>query len=122
VYPVARGTEWRDYLVAWLWLHDTLSCRPLASPPSVLHGLVGYSAWPTECPSLHARWLRWGIITGYSIVDKQAMALYIRWSISQGCSPDRHPAYVRTYKGGLCLRRAPPGYIGLTASAPLART
>ena len=78
VYPVARGTGVAGTaLVAWLWLHDTISWSGLMGITAICTGtaLVGYSVRGQRehvLAYMHAV-LVGAIITGYSIVDKQAM-------------------------------------------------
>jgi drug/metabolite transporter (DMT)-like permease len=123
VYPVARGTGVAGTaLVAWLWLHDTISWPGLLGICAICTGtaLVGYSVSGQREHFLAyvQAVLVGGIITGYSIVDKQAVGavhpvVYISgmFTITAGLLAP----YVLHYKRAACVyaMRHLRGYIGL---------
>jgi drug/metabolite transporter (DMT)-like permease len=123
VYPVARGTGVAGTaLLAWLWLHDTISLVGLVGLSAICIGtaLVGYSVRRHRehlLPYVQAL-LVGAIITGYSIVDKRAVGavhpvVYISgmFTVTAGLLAP----YVLHYKRAACAYalRHRRGYIGL---------
>jgi drug/metabolite transporter (DMT)-like permease len=123
VYPVARGAGVAGTaLVSWLWLQDSLSLLGLLGITTICIGtvLVGYSARGQRehfLAYVHAL-LVGVIITGYSIVDKQAVGtvhpvVYISgmFTLTAGLLAP----YVLHYKRAACMYavRHLQKYIGL---------
>jgi drug/metabolite transporter (DMT)-like permease len=123
VYPVARGTGIAGTaLVAWLCLHDTMSWPGLLGISAVCAGtaLVGYSVRGQRDHVMAYVYalLVGAIITGYSIVDKQAVGaihpvVYISGMFTLTAS--LLAPYVLCHKHTACryALRHLPGYIGL---------
>jgi uncharacterized membrane protein len=123
VYPVARGTGVAGTaLLAWLWLQDTMSLPGLVGLSAICIGtaLVGYSVHRQREHFLaYVQALLVGaLITGYSIVDKQAVSavhpvVYISgmFTVTAGLLAPYMLYYKRAACAyAVCHRR---GYIGL---------